>query len=468
MIKTIHLRFFACAVLATSVAVVSCHTQKKATKPAEEKKPAETVKVVAPAPMGGAPVTLPSGLVYQIFKHGTGTRKPVLNDRLEFNLTVKIDDSVIFDSHSMNNNKPVPLQVAKAKFHGDPVEGYMQLTEGDSAVFRLPVDTLLKSGNQMPTWMKPGRKLEYDVAMISIKNDSEIKKVSEIKTAKQKIVDDSLLQAYFAKNNLHPTKTASGLYYIIKNEGTGDLPKPGHVMNMYYTGRLLNGNIFDTNQDSTFHHQDPLRVDLGKGKVIKGWDEGLAMLKKGAVASFFIPSSLAYGPKDRGPIPANSVLIFDVTVKDIMTPAEIDDKILQDYFKTKNIHPQKTAAGVYYTINKKGKGAPAKEGQTVTVRYTGMTIEGNVFDSNTDSAYHHVTDFKFEIGKGRVIKGWDDAMTLLNKGSEATLYIPSEMAYGSMGQGRKIPPNTVLIFDVNIVDIVKTAGTQFDPKGELK
>ncbi len=451
-----------------AIAVLSCHTQKKVVKAADDKKIVEATKQPVAEPAPDAPVKLPSGLEYQIYKHGTGTRKPVLNDKLEFNLTVKVGDSVIFDSRKMNNNKPVPLQVAKAKFQGDPVEGYMRLSEGDSAVFHLAVDTLLKSGSQMPQWMTPGKVLEYDVTMLSIKSDSEIKKEGEVKMARQKVVDDSALQAYFTKNKLQPTKTSTGLYYIIKTEGAGELPKAGNVLSMYYTGRFMNGNIFDTNQDSTFHHQDPLTVDLGKGKVIRGWDEGLALLKKGSVATLYIPSFLAYGPKDRGTIPGNSVLIFDVTVKDIQTRAEIDDNLLQTYFKSKNIHPLKTPAGVYYTIKKKGKGANAKEGQTVSVKYSGQTMDGNVFDSNTDSAYHHVGDFKFEIGKGRVIKGWDDGFTMLNKGAEATLYIPSEMAYGSQGQGRKIPSNSVLIFDVSVVDVINTPGIQFDPKGQTK
>ena len=457
------------SLLVTAAVLSACHAQKKTVKPVDDKKQAATPVVAVPAaPTPDAPVTLPSGLTYQVFKHGTSTRKPVLNDKLEFNLTVKIDDSVIFDSHKMNNNKPVPLQVAKAKFAGDPVEGYLHLSEGDSAVFHLPVDTLLKSGSSMPTWMQPGRKLEYDVAMISIKNDSEVKKEGEAKLARQKLIDDSLLQAYFAKNNLHPLKTASGLYYTIKKEGAGELPKTGNVMSMFYTGRFLNGNIFDTNQDSTFHHQDPMKVDLGRGKVIRGWDEGLALVKKGGEATFYIPSYLGYGPRDRGPIPGNSVLIFDVVVKNIQTPAEIDEIALQDYFKTNHLKPLKTPAGVYYTIKKKGKGNVAKTGQTVTVKYKGMTIDGTVFDSNTDSAFHHVTDLKFELGKGRVIKGWEDAFSVLPKGTEATLYIPSELGYGSAGQGRKIPPNSVLIFDVDVVDIANTPSTQFDPKGQTK
>ena len=451
--------------------ILACNASKKATKPKSEEKPSPTVaaepKATAPDPVK----TLPSGLQYQIIRHGNGTRKPVLNDRLEFSLTVSMEDSVIFDSHKMNNNKPVPLQVTKPKFKGDPVEGYMMMAEGDSAVFMLPTDTLLKSGGQqMPPWMKEGKRLIYNVAMISIKSDSEAKAEAEMKVARQKTIDDSVLQDFFTRNNLHPVKTASGLYYIMKEEGVGAVAQKGNILKIFYMGKFLNGNIFDTNQDSTFHHQDALKVELGRGKVIKGWDEGLALMKRGSKATFYIPSHLGYGPKDRGPIPGNSVLVFDVDVRDVLTPEEMDERSLQDYFVANKINPLKTDSGVYYTIKKKGKGPNAKAGQTVSVRYTGMLLDGTKFDSNMDSAFHHDVDFKFELGKGRVIKGWDDGIAALNKGTEATLYIPSRLGYGASGQGRKIPPNSVLIFDVKLVDITTppAVNPSWDPKGKTK
>lgn len=439
--------------------IEACNAPKKTAKPVASKEKADTVKELTAKPAAVDPVKITeTGMEFQILKHGMGTRKPVLNDKIEIKLTVKIEDSVIFDSKTMNKNNPIILPIAKAKFKGDPVEGYLLMAEGDSGLFRIPVDTLLKSGSQMPPWMKEGKKLEYDVVMLSIKTDSEIKKDNEIKMAAQKETDDKLLQEYFTKNNLHPVKTTSGLYYIITKEGTGELPKAGNILNMFYTGRFLGGNVFDTNQDSTFHHQDPLKVELGKGRVIKGWDEGLALLKKGSSATLYIPSYLAYGPKDKGTIPGNSILIFDLIVSDIQTVEEMDEKILKDYFAANKVTAQKTASGLYYEIKKKGKGPLPKQGQMVTVNYTGKTIDGNVFDSNLDTNFHHAEPFKFDVGKGRVIKGWDEGVALLNKGTKATLYLPSRLAYGSQGQGRKIPPNTILIFDIELLNIDNTNG----------
>ncbi len=96
---------------------------------------------------------------------------------------------------------------------------------------------------------------------------------------------------------------------------------------MNYTGTLLDGTKFDSNEDTTFHHVQPYEFPLGRGQVIKGWDEGVALLKTGATAILYIPSTLAYGAQARpgsaeNPkgIPANSNLIFAVQLKGIKLP----------------------------------------------------------------------------------------------------------------------------------------------------
>ena len=115
-----------------------------------------------------------------------------------------------------------------------------------------------------------------------------------------------------------PQKTASGLYYEITKKGTGENAKPGQTAIMNYTGKTLDGKTFDSNTDPEFKHTEPLPVQVGAGRVIKGWDEGVQLLNKGSKATFYIPSPLAYGPQDQGPnLPANSILIFDVEVTDI-------------------------------------------------------------------------------------------------------------------------------------------------------
>jgi FKBP-type peptidyl-prolyl cis-trans isomerase FkpA len=401
---------------------------------------------------------LTSGLEYKIPRHGTGTRKPEIGDHVEINIYIHDKDSVLFDSRKMNNNQPVPLPIAAAKFKGDVMEGFTLMVVGDSAVFRLPVDSFKKTGAQLPPWAKDGDYIEYNVNLVSVRSEEEEKKYQAEKAEVQKGIDDKILQDYFTKNNIKPMKTASGLYYTISAPGTGETIKTGTTASVNYTGMFLDGRKFDSNTDSAFHHVQPFTLEVGKGRVIKGWDEGLQLLRKGAKATFYIPSPLAYGSMERPQIPANSILVFDVEITDVQDPSkqnETDDKLIREYLTKNKINATKTASGLYYVITQKGLGPTAKPGKKVTMNYTGKTLDGKIFDSNVDPSKGHVQPFTFALGQGQVIKGWDEGVQLLNMGAKATFFIPSALAYGSQGAGGAIAPNTVLMFDVELVSIDK-------------
>jgi len=101
---------------------------------------------------------------------------------------------------------------------------------------------------------------------------------------------------------------------VIDGEGTGNHPEPGQTVFVHYTGMLLDGTKFD----SSFDRGEPLDFPIGQGQVIRGWDEGIALLKKGGKGTLYIPSPLAYGPRGAGAdIPPNGVLKFEVELVDI-------------------------------------------------------------------------------------------------------------------------------------------------------
>ena len=105
------------------------------------------------------------------------------------------------------------------------------------------------------------------------------------------------------------TKTDSGLQIIEIKEGTGPTPKPGDTLRVHYTGTLPNGTKFDSSRD----RKEPFEFILGQGQVIKGWDEGICLMKVGGRSNLIIPAELGYGAQGAGgKIPPNSTLHFDV------------------------------------------------------------------------------------------------------------------------------------------------------------
>lgn len=111
-----------------------------------------------------------------------------------------------------------------------------------------------------------------------------------------------LIRDYIADNGLQADSTASGLFYVIDVPGNNEHPTTQDIITISYTGKLLNGDIFDADPSFTY------RLD----QLILGWQEGIPLFGKGGKGKLIIPSSLGYGSQAIGSIPANSVLVFDI------------------------------------------------------------------------------------------------------------------------------------------------------------
>jgi peptidylprolyl isomerase len=234
--------------------------------------------------------------------------------------------------------------------------------------------------------------------------------------------------------------TESGLQYIETEAGTGDQAGNGSLVSVHYRGTLEDGTEFDNSYD----RGEPFQFVIGKGMVISGWDEGIALMKEGGKAKLIVPPELGYGANGIGAIPPNSTLIFEVELVDVQpgppgapeAPTAVDEA---DYTVTDS--------GLKYYDIFEGDGATPNVGDNVTVHYTGWLTDGTKFDSSLDRGQ----PFSFPLGQGRVIAGWDEGVASMKAGTVRQLVIPPELAYGAQGAGSIIPPNATLIFEVELI-----------------
>jgi len=122
----------------------------------------------------------------------------------------------------------------------------------------------------------------------------------------------------------------------------------------------------------------------------------------------------------------------------------------------KSAEPSSSITNLIKDDVKVGTGAEATSGQTVSVHYTGWLYDTNAADKHGkqfDSSRTRGTPFSFPLGAGRVIKGWDQGVAGMKVGGQRTLTIPADLGYGARGAGGTIPPNAVLIFDVELIEI---------------
>jgi len=228
--------------------------------------------------------------------------------------------------------------------------------------------------------------------------------------------------------------------------GSGDLARPGDVVDVHYRGTLADGTQFD----SSHSRGQPIQFILGQGMVIAGWDEGVAMMRKGGKARLIIPPQLAYGSRGAGGvIPPNATLNFEVELVEIRPgPAVAPQTVAEGDYTT-------TASGLRSYDLQVGAGAEAVAGRTVLVHYTGWLTDGTRFDSSRQPRrpMGRQEPFSFRLGGGEVIKGWDEGVAGMRVGGKRQLVIPAALAYGDRGAGEVIPPGATLIFEVELVDV---------------
>lgn len=211
----------------------------------------------------------------------------------------KLDGTVLLQS----STTPASFVVGKSSVISGLQEGVSLMHLGDKAILLLPSGLAYGPNglNGQGATVPPNTVMRFEIELVDLNYAA---------------TDDAIIQKYLTDNNItNAQKQASGLYYVPGTTNpTGTQAAAGTTASVLYTGKLINGTVFDA---SSQHGNTPFSFVVGSRQVIAGWDEGIALMRKGEKGQLLIPSALAYGATGSGSIAANTVLRFDVEITDV-------------------------------------------------------------------------------------------------------------------------------------------------------
>ena len=210
--------------------------------------------------------------------------------------------------------------------------------------------------------------------------------------------------------------------------GTGaDKIEKGDVVSIGHRGWVYStGAEFDSSKAKA-----PASFKVGDGNVLKAWDEGLIGAIVGTRRVILAPPTWGYGDKVSGNIPADSTLGFEVDV------LRIDKKNTKSVIEIQEL--------------RSGDGPACKDGDAVSLHYTGTFLNGVKFDSSRDRNQ----PFEVTLGEARVIKGFEQGLRGMKAGQRRKVTIPYSLGYGEKGAGGIIPPFATIVFDLELLEIKK-------------
>lgn len=268
----------------------------------------------------------------------------------------------------------------------------------------------------------------------------------------------------------------SGLQYEFIELGEETAPDTTKLLVLRMKAKTADDSVlFNTEEQGM-----PMGIPLNEPQLKGQMSAGLKMLHKGDSVRFIVPAKDFYLQTANVPVPPgideNSNLIFDIGVADVTDAAGYDEmrkafiqkmqqemavkqqrQLLEDiqtidkHLAERSIVADTTASGVRIQVTEKGTGEKPQAGDNIVVHYRGKLLSGEQFDAS----YDRNQPFTFPVGRGQVIPGWDESLMQLPKGSKATIYIPSPLAYGPQQASEVIKPNSILVFDVEVLDVKK-------------
>ena len=261
-----------------------------------------------------------SGIYYIEKKKGKG-KNPKKDDWVSVHFTVwKLNGEKLFSTYD-RTDEPMDFEFG-GRFEN---EGFQQalgmMKEGGKAEALIP--SVLAFGAQgAGQVVPPYAPLFYEIDLVDVmtidewdRKQSDRKALKLADKLKKQAAEKEQIKKYIADNKLIPTEELpSGIVYVEEVKGAGIKPGIGSKVKVHYTGKLLDGSVFDSSVD----RGQPFEFVIGRGMVIKGWDKGIALMNVGSKGTLIIPFEQGYDSRESGSIPAYSTLVFDVELLEIV------------------------------------------------------------------------------------------------------------------------------------------------------
>jgi FKBP-type peptidyl-prolyl cis-trans isomerase FkpA len=293
------------------------------------------------------------------------------------------------------------------------------------------------------------------------------------------------------------TSADDGMEYKIFSDGKKDVLKNGEFMEIHFTS-IIKGMNIDSILNSTRDQGMPQIIPFDSTSLPPSYYKIFALLRDGdSLSTRTITDSIISKQPQGQPLPAfiKSGMFIYTNIKIVnvyKTQAEADkvrqanmaiqeaiekekaviqmvadDKMLSEYIAANKIIATKSPKGTYVQITKPGIGAKLDNTKFIKVKYKGKTLAGNIFDTNMDDSKGHTDPLLVNLTNdmnlgGGVIPGMADAFLMMQKGTKAVMYIPSTLGYGARGAGGDIPPNTNLVFEVEVLSVLNKAEVAAD------
>lgn len=272
-----------------------------------------------------------TGLHYKFETMNKSAQQVKQGDVLVCEVVMKLDTMTLFQN---TGNPQRMFKVAVGMFKGDLPEGLLMMHEGDEATFALEADSLVRfyGANQMPPNYVEGQgmKLYYTIKLHNIVSEEEMQQeqanyMAEMEQRQQQ--EPETIAQYVAEKKITATPTQDGLYVIVKKQGNGPKVAMGKQVKINYTGRLLNGKVFDTSLETVAKEAgvynpprpyEPLAYTVGQMSLIQGWERGIEGKAQGSVIELIIPSALGYGSRGAGDlIQPYTPLTFELEIVEV-------------------------------------------------------------------------------------------------------------------------------------------------------